>query len=229
MRKPRFLPALPGLPGPSLPVIVLSFPAAWQSPGAGTAESGLLHPHHPPGVSGEAEAQECPVCTHVARQEQRQDMGVGHRGAAQGAGEPCPGLQLQQLSQWEAQLKARRQNLHPGGREAEPLLCPQLLSCPCPVACPLCPARARWQLSPSVATEPQRGLSSAYTALAPSKVSQHSCFSLTQARSCVPCPLRHNVPAWRLRGSSQHSAVVEAERGPCVRHFARPRVQMVWG
>lgn len=95
--------------------------------------------------------------------------------------------------------------------------------------CPLCPARARWQLSPSVATEPQRGLSSAYTALAPSKVSQHSCFSLTQARSCVPCPLRHNVPAWRLRGSSQHSAVVEAERGPCARHFARPRVQMVWG
>lgn len=156
MRKPRFLPALPGLPGPSLPVIVLSFPAAWQSPGAGTAESGLLHPHHPPGVSGEAEAQECPVCTHVARQEQRQDMGVGHRGAAQGAGEPCPGLQLQQLSQWEAQLKARRQNLHPGGREAEPLLRPQLLSCPCPVAgvpsvLPVpggsCPPR--WPRSPS--------------------------------------------------------------------------------
>lgn len=93
--------------------------------------------------------------------------------------------------------------------------------------CPLCPAR--WQLSPSVATEPQSGLSSVYTALAPAEVSQHSCFSLTQARSCVPCPLRHNVPAWRLRGSSQGSAVVEAERGPCVRHSARSRVRVVWG
>lgn len=130
MRKPRFLPALPGLPGPSLAVIVLSFPTAWQSPAAGTAESGLLHPHHPPGVSGEAEAQECPVCAHVARQEQCHDMGAGHHEA----GESCPGLQLQQPSRWEAQLKVSRQNLHSGGREAEPLLCPQLLPYPCPVA-----------------------------------------------------------------------------------------------
>lgn len=69
MRKPRILPSLPGLPGSSLPVIVLSFPAAWRSPGAGMAESGLLHPRHPPRVSGEAEAQECPVHPHVARQQ----------------------------------------------------------------------------------------------------------------------------------------------------------------
>lgn len=131
MRKPRFLPALPGLPGPSLPVIVLSFPAAWQSPGAGTADSGLLHPHHPPGLSGEAEAQECPVCAHGAGQERCHHMGEGHHGAARGTGESCPGLP------WESLLKVRRQNLHSEGRGAEPCSVP---SC--------CPARAQWQVSP---------------------------------------------------------------------------------
>lgn len=218
MRKPRFLPALPGLPGPSLPVIVLSFPAAWQSPGAGTAESGLLHPHHPPGLSGEAEAQECPVCAHGAGQERCHHMGEGHHGAARGTGESCPGLP------WESVLKVRRQNLHSEGREAEPCSVP---SC--------CPARAQWQVSPLSCPclvpavplgghgAPERAQLSLHSA-GSSKVSQHSCFSLTQARSCVPCPLRHNVPAWRLRGSSQDSAVVEAERGPCVTHFALFRV-----
>lgn len=152
MRKPRILPSLPGLPGSSLPIIVLSFPAAWRSPGAGMAESGLLHPRHPPRVSGEAEAQECPV--------------------------------------------------HPGGRGAETLLLFQPLS---PAGALL--AMARWQLSPP------RPAGSGYTALALSKVLQHSCFSLTQAWSRVPCPLRHNVPARRLHGSTQPSATVRAEGG----------------
>lgn len=135
--------------------------------------------------------------------------GMGHHGDTMGLLRVLASPALAPAaSQGDAQLKVRRQNLHSGGRQAEPLLCPG------------CPARARWQLSPSMATEPQSGLSSVYTALAPSKVSQHSRFSLTQAPSCVPCPLRHNVPAWSLRGSSRDSAVVEAERGPCVRHFA---------
>lgn len=152
MRKPRFLPSLPGLPGPSLPVIVLSFPAAWQSPGAGMAESGLLHPHHPLGVSGEAEAPECPVSHHVPRQQPAPGTReLGHRGAA---GASYPGLQLRQPSRWEAQPKAGRQTLHPGGRGAETLLLLQLLSS----AGNLLPV-SRWQLSPLVAMEPQGRLS----------------------------------------------------------------------
>lgn len=149
MRKPRFLPSLPG---PSLPVIVLSFPAAWQNPGAGMAESGLLHPHHPRGVSGEAEAQECPVHHHVAGQQPAPEtQEPGHCGAAR---ESRPGLQLRQPSQREAQPKAGRQTLDPGGRGAEALLLLQPLSS----AGALLPA-ARWQLSPSAAAEPQSGLS----------------------------------------------------------------------
>lgn len=149
MRKPRFLPSLPG---PSLPVIVLSFPAAWQNPGAGMAESGLLHPHHPRGVSGEAEAQECPVHHHVARQQpEPETQEPGHCGAAR---ESRPGRQLRQPSQWKAQPKAGRQTLDPGGRGAEALLLLQPLSS----AGALLPV-ARWQLSPSAAVEPQSGLS----------------------------------------------------------------------
>lgn len=119
MRKPRILPSLPGLPGSSLPVIVLSFLAAWRSPGAGMAESGLLHPRHPPRVSGEAEAQECPVHHHVARQQPAPGTGeLEHCRDVKAAGESFPGLQLQQPSQQQAQHKAGRQTLHPGGRGA---------------------------------------------------------------------------------------------------------------
>lgn len=203
MRKPRILPSLPGLPGSSLPIIVLSFPAAWRSPGAGMAESGLLHPRHPPRVSGEAEAQECPVHHHVARQQPAPGTGeLEHCRDVKAAGESFPGLQLQQLSQQQAQHKAGRQTLHPGGRGAETPLLFQPLS---PAGALL--AMARWQLSPP------RPAGSGYTALALSKVLQHSCFSLTQAWSRVPCPLRHNVPAQRLHGSTQPSATVRAEGG----------------
>lgn len=82
-----------------------------------------------------------------------------------------------------------------------------------------CPPRQPWS--------PRAG--SAYTALAPSKVLRHSCFLLTQAWSCVPCPLRHNVPAWRLHGSSQPSEMVEAEEGACVKYLACSSLQVVWG
>lgn len=208
---------------PLLPIIVLSFPLAWQSPGAGVAESGLLHPHHPPGVSGEAEAQECPVRHHVASQQPAPGTREpGHCGAAWAAGESCPGLQLRQPSQWEAQPKAGRQTLHPGGRGAETLLLLQLLSS----AGALLPM-ARWQLSPSVAVEPQGRLSLHSTGSIQGV--RHSCFLLTQAWSCVPRPLRHNVPAWRLHGSSQPSAMVEAEGGLCVKHLACSSLQVVWG
>lgn len=107
----------------------------------------------------------------------------------------------------------------PGSRGAETLLLLQLLSSSgALLAWPggSCPPRRPW--SPRA--------SSAYTA--PSKVLRQSCFSLTQAWTCVPCSLRHYVPAWRLRGSSQPSAMAEAEGGPCVKHLAGSSGQAVW-
>lgn len=127
MRKPRILPSLPGLPGPSLPVIVLSFPAAWQSPGAGMAESGLLHPHHPPRVSGEAEAQECPVPpSHGQAAASTRDPGTtAPRGCSGCWGllswPPAPAAILMGSSaqSWEANPSPRRQR----SRDPAAVLC----------------------------------------------------------------------------------------------------------
>lgn len=69
----------------------------------------------------------------------------------------------------------------------------------------------RWQLSPSVAAEPQGKLSLHSPGSGRGVMAQ---LLLTYA-GCEPCAcaLRRNVPAWRLLQSSQHAATEEAMGG----------------